>query len=86
VNLESQKPEINQKLVVGQVLEARQLRRIGSATHAVIFMIWATECMLRSVRIKDGKPEFFRGAQTRRIPKESIPKRYKFTDMVMKIN
>lgn len=76
-----------------RVLEATQVlealypdHRHGSATHAVILEVNTTHCRLRSVTIKDGKPQFFRGAQSRNIPIASIPKRYKQTDMVMKIN
>jgi hypothetical protein len=69
----------------GSVLEAKNLRRPGSGTHAVIIEVSATEYRLRSVRITDGKPEFFPGAQSRSIPIKSIPVRYRPTKMTMKV-
>jgi hypothetical protein len=70
----------------GNVIEAKHLRRLGSATHAVITEVGEKLCRLRSVRVINGKAEFFPGAQSRDIPMGSIPKRYKPTNITMKLD
>jgi hypothetical protein len=71
----------------GVVFEAKVQRRNGAATHAVVIEVYSEEVRLRSVRLDvRGKPEFFHGAQTRNIPIDSIPVRYRATDMVMKLD